>query len=430
MIELNDTFLKVIDLIETSSQNVFITGCAGTGKSTLLSHFRKVTRKSIAVLAPTGVAAVNVKGQTIHAFFRFKVGVTLDAIKEKKREEGRRNIYQKIDTIIIDEISMVRADLLDCVDKFLRLNGPRPHQPFGGVQMIFIGDLMQLPPIVSPLDKHIFESYYESPYFFSAHCMRGFKMERIELQKIYRQQDETYITLLNMIRHNSLTEEGLKTLNQRYDPAFMRSEDFYIYLTPTNAQAKIINETQLALLKGEEITFCGKVSGEFGRESYPTAEHLSLKTGAQIMLLNNDSNKRWINGTVGKVVQIIEGSQGKSVIIVKLENGKEVEVIPYTWEIYRFYLEEEILKSEVVGTFTQYPLALSWAITIHKSQGKTFEKVIIDMGKGAFAHGQTYVALSRCTSLHGMILTKPLSKRDIWVDARIKEFEERNFSST
>lgn len=423
MIDLNDQFQRALDLIETTHKNVFLTGRAGTGKSTLLDHFRKTTHKSIAILAPTGVAAVNVKGQTIHSFFRFKVGVTLDSIKQKRTQENRKNIYQKLDTIIIDEISMVRADLLDCIDKFLRLNGPQAHEPFGGIQMVFIGDLMQLPPIVLPFDKHIFETHYESPYFFSAHCMYDFDIQSIELEKIYRQKDETYITLLNMIRYNSLTEEGLRILNQRVDPDFTVSkDDFYVYLTPTNAQAKTINDMQLETLPGKEHTFCGKISGEFGKESYPTSDLLNLKIGAQIMLLNNDSAKRWINGTIGKVIQIIQNTEDKSVVVAKLDTGKEVEIQPYTWEIYRFYLEGETLKSEVMGTFTQYPIALSWAITIHKSQGKTFEKVVLDMGRGAFAHGQTYVALSRCTSLEGLVLKKPLSKRDIWIDHRIQRF--------
>ena len=426
MIELNDKFLQVIDLIEKTNKNVFITGCAGTGKSTLLDHFRRTTHKSIAILAPTGVAAVNVRGQTIHGFFRFKVGVTLASITQKKTKENHKNIYQKIDTIIIDEISMVRADLLDCIDKFLRLNGPKLHEPFGGVQMIFIGDLMQLPPIVLPFDKHIFESHYESPYFFSAQCMENFDMGVVELEKIYRQKDEAYITLLTMIRYNSLTDEGLKTLNQRYDPDFRLSEDdFYVYLSPTNAQAKLINDTQLEGLKSPMHTFCGKVSGEFGEASYPAAMELSLKIGAQIMLLNNDSAKRWINGTVGKVTQIVQNTDNTMMISAKLDTGREVQIKPYTWEVYRFYLEEDILKSEVMGTFTQYPIALSWAMTIHKSQGKTFEKVVLDMGRGAFTHGQTYVALSRCTSLQGLILKKPLSKRDIWIDPRVKHFKER-----
>jgi len=419
-LDFNDQFLAALNLLENTHQNVFITGRAGTGKSTLLNYFRENTEKNIAVLAPTGVAAVNIKGQTVHSFFKFKPNVTMDAIKKEKKKE---TLYQKLDAIIIDEISMVRADLLDCVDRFLRLNGKDENKPFGGIQMLFIGDLYQLPPVVASQEREIFRSHYATPYFFSAHCFQDFDMELIELEKIYRQKDTVFIDLLNSIRNNSITEEGLAAINQRYNPDFEPpADDFYIYLTPTNALAKIINDKQLEKTKGKAYAFCADVSGTFGQEYFPTSLELILKIDAQIMMLNNDAGNRWINGTIGKVIDVAKDESGDQFITVKLEDGNTVDVYPYQWEIYKFYLEDSLLKSEAVGTFTQYPLMLAWALTIHKSQGKTFDKVVFDIGNGSFAHGQTYVALSRCTSLQGIVLKKPLSKGHIWMDHNVVRF--------
>lgn len=420
-IEFNDQFQKAFYLINETSQNVFITGKAGTGKSTFLNYFRSQTKKKLAVLAPTGVAAVNIKGQTIHSFFKFKPNITPQAIKRLK--EDKKNIYQKLDILIIDEISMVRVDLLDCVDKFLRLNGKDSSQPFGGIQMVFIGDLYQLPPVVTSQEKTIFSYHYENPYFFSAKVFGEFELEFIELEKIYRQKDEGFIQLLNTIRNNTITESELLKINERYDPDFEpREDDFYIYLTPTNAQASMINQKELQKLKKKSSIFEATISGEFSKEYYPTALELQIKVGAQVMMLNNDSHQRWINGTIGKVENIYFNEDGEEAILVKMDQGKLYEVYPYTWEIYKFSIEKGQLHSSVVGSFTQYPLMLAWAVTIHKSQGKTFEKVILDMDKGAFVHGQTYVALSRCTSLEGLVLKKKLFKKHIWMDHNVVKF--------
>lgn len=426
-IDLNEQFLKALHIMEESQQNVFITGRAGTGKSTLLDYFRRQTEKKVAILAPTGVAAVNVKGQTIHSFFKFKPNITPQTVK-RLRESGdkKKNIYQKLEMIIIDEISMVRADLLDCVDKFLRLNGKTGKKPFGGIQMVFIGDLYQLAPVVTSEEKPLFSSHYETPYFFSAHVFKDFEMDLLELEKIYRQKDETHIQLLNAIRNNSITEEGLEKINARYDPDFEpRTNDFFIYLTPTNAQASLINEKELGKVKGKFYEFHARVSGDFSKEYYPTALALQVKVGAQVMMLNNDAGQRWVNGTIGKVVDIYADEEDRHVISIRMEQGKTCEVYPYTWEIYKFSLEENQLKSGIVGTYTQYPLMLAWAVTIHKSQGKTFERVIIDMGKGAFAHGQSYVALSRCISLDGMVLKKRFTKNHIRMDHNVMKFLTR-----
>jgi ATP-dependent DNA helicase PIF1 len=408
--------------MEDSDRSIFITGRAGTGKSTLLNHFRNVTRKKVAVLAPTGVAALNVKGQTIHSFFRFKPGITPDRVK-KLRSDNSESIYRKLDAIVIDEISMVRADLLDCVDRFLRLNGPKSDKPFGGIQMVFIGDLYQLPPVVTSGEKAVFQSLYETPYFYGARVFDSFDMEFVELEKIYRQHDEQFITLLNAIRNNSVTEEGLELLNQRYQPEFEPSmDDFYVYLTTTNRLAEEINDKRLAGLKARLYTFTGNIEGDFGQEYLPTAIELQVKLGAQVMMLNNDTEGRWVNGSIGKITGITQNRKGEDIIIADLADGEEVEITPFTWEIFRFFVEAGGLQSEVIGTFTQYPLMLAWAVTIHKGQGKTFDRVIIDIGKGTFAHGQMYVALSRCTTLAGIVLKRPALKKHIWTNYQVMDF--------
>ena len=422
-IELNKEFKEALELMENSSRSVFITGRAGTGKSTLLTHFFATTRKKVVILAPTGVAALNVKGQTIHSFFKFRPNMTPARVRKLRSSDDGKNIYHKLDTIVIDEISMVRADLLDCVDKFLRLNGPNENKPFGGIQMIFIGDLHQLSPVVTGDDKEIFTTLYKTPYFYGAHLFDTFEMEFVELQKVYRQHDEKFIDLLNSVRNNTITEKGLALLMKRCNPNFEPAPgDFSVYLTTTNAMAETINMAQMEKLETPLNIFTGEIEGNFGKDSLPTAIDLQIKAGAQIMMLNNDVEGRWVNGSIGEVRGLIRNQKGEDVIIADLDDGSTVEIEPYSWEIYRSFVDEGQLGSEVIGTFTQYPLMLAWAVTIHKSQGKTFDNVIIDIGRGAFAHGQTYVALSRCTSLEGIVLVKPLQKKDIWTDYKVVDF--------
>jgi ATP-dependent DNA helicase PIF1 len=420
-IDLNPEFRYALDILENSRKSIFITGRAGTGKSTLLTYFREQTKKKVAVLAPTGVAALNVKGQTIHSFFKFKPGITPNRVK--KSRSGNSNIYRNLDIIVIDEVSMVRSDLLDCVDRFLRLNGPHAKQPFGGIQMAFIGDLYQLPPVVSSGEKEVFQSLYETPYFYGANVFQSFDMEFVELEKIYRQHDEEFIKLLNGIRNNSITEEGLELLNSRYDPDFQPAlDEFYIYLTTTNKLAEEINTNRLTALKGRLYTVTGVIEGDFGREYLPTNVDLNFKVGAQIMMLNNDVEGRWVNGSIGKITGVDDGTGSERIIIAELDSGEEVDIKPYTWEIYRFFVDENGLQSEAIGKFKQYPLMLAWAVTIHKGQGKTFEKVVIDVGGGIFAHGQMYVALSRCTTLEGIVLKKPALKKHIWKNFQVMDF--------
>jgi len=436
-LDFNTAFKRAIDLLEHTEKNLFIMGKAGTGKSTLLNYFKETTSKRIAVLAPTGVAAVNIKGQTIHSFFKFKPHVTLESVKRlRKVGNEKQNIYQKLDALIIDEVSMVRADLMDCVDRFLRLNGKNPTRPFGGIQMIFIGDLYQLPPVVSSKEKDIFKTYYQTPYFFSAQFFDSFDMELVELDHVYRQKDQDFIQILNAIRNNSVTDQELKVLNQRVDETFSPPvDDFYIYLVPTNTHAEDINSERLNRLSEKNHHFSGYTTGEFEHSHLPTLMDLNFKAGSQVMMVNNDTKGRWINGTIGKILDFKTGKNRS--IVVELETGEDVIVEPHTWELYRFSLENSTpigstedgfkegtgaIKSEIVGTFTQYPMKLAWAITIHKSQGKTFNKAIVDLGRSVFTSGQTYVALSRCTSLEGMVLKKPIEKKHIWTDYAIVKF--------
>jgi ATP-dependent exoDNAse (exonuclease V) alpha subunit len=423
-IDLNESFEKALDVMEHGTKSVFVTGRAGTGKSTLLEYFREHTKKKIVVLAPTGVAALNVRGQTIHSFFKFKPGVTPATVKRRTDKE-QKNIYEELHAIVIDEISMVRADLLDCVDRALRLNRNRKAEPFGGVQMIFIGDLYQLPPVVGREEEEMINEYYGSPYFFSAAALSDVEFETVELQKIYRQKDLSFIKILNAVRDNSIGIKELNELNARHIPAYKHkagSEDFSIYLAPTNRKVAEINDAELKRLIGTEFTYKAKTDGDFQENQFPTEGKLRLKIGAQVMMLNNDIRGRWVNGSIGKVVSRTKDFNG-DILGVQLNDGELVVVEPFTWEIYQFYVNDAgQIAPEAVGSFRQYPLKLAWAVTIHKSQGKTFQKVVLDIDTGTFAHGQTYVALSRCTSLEGLTLAKKIEKHHIITDQRIVEF--------
>jgi len=424
-IEFNTEFKKALELLENTNKDVFITGKAGTGKSTFLNYFRKTTQKKVVVLAPTGVAAINITGETIHSFFRFKPDITFSKIR-KFKEEGK-NIYKVIDTIIIDEISMVRADLLDCVDRFLRLNGKNYYLPFGSIQMAFIGDLYQLPPVVTRREKLMFQKHYQSPYFFDAKAFHNFPMEFIEFEKVYRQKDRRFIDLLNKIRTNTITDIELNLINKNIGEKFKNdgNSQYSVYLTTTNKMATRVNEQYLNKLKTKLYSYEAEIRGEFNYKYFPTNYELKLKKKAQIMLLNNDTYGRWVNGTLAKIIDIKnEAKKNYNAIVVKLDDGRTEEILPYKWEIFHFSLNEktEQIETKVVGHFVQYPLKLAWAVTIHKSQGKTFDRVIIDIGRGTFAHGQMYVALSRCKSLEGISLKKPITKKNIFMDWKIVKF--------
>jgi ATP-dependent exoDNAse (exonuclease V) alpha subunit len=423
--EINPHFGEALRLME-NGENIFITGKAGTGKSTLLRHFCRHTRKNLVVLAPTGIAALNVGGQTIHHFFHFSIDVTPQKIAAKRKIRNPK-IYKKLDIIVIDEISMVRADILDCVEAFLRLHGPQPGQKFGGVQMVFIGDLYQLPPVVGAQDRAIFGEHYATPYFFSAQAMRDFPMPVIELEKVYRQKDRDFVALLNRVRNDSVNAADIAHLNSRVDSSAAPDKaKFSISLTATNQRADDINAEHLRGLGGKVWHAAADVQGDFGREYFPAAPELSFKVGAQIMLLNNDREGRWVNGSIGMIRGVQEDGSGHEFVIAQLQDGEEVEVYPHKWEVYRFALEGSHIQSEPVGTFEQYPFRLAWAVTIHKSQGKTFERVTIDIGRGAFAGGQVYVALSRCTTFEGITLKTPIRREHIHTDPRVRAFMERH----
>ena len=433
-LELNDDFIYALDLLEKTAKNMFITGRAGTGKSTLLHLFRNTTRKNCVVLAPTGVAALNVAGQTIHSFFGFPAKF-FGPEDIKKRKDAR--IYKKMEILIIDEISMVRAEMIDHIDRFLRINRDN-YAPFGGVQVIFFGDLFQLPPVVStPEEQHFFTTYYSSPYFFSAKVFtesppsggwgETFQLEMMELRKVYRQEARHFIRLLDAVRLGSVDFDDLEDLNQRHLPNF-NERDYFITLSPRNAVVDDINSRELRNLAIQEFTFHGDITGNFDPRQFPAEPTLRLKLGAQVMFVKNDPKRDFVNGTIGKIVKL---SAEQIVVQTEERDGtlKNIEVERQTWEILKYTLGEggSSLSTETIGSFKQYPLRLAWAMTIHKSQGKTFDRVIIDLAGGAFESGQTYVALSRCRTLDGIVLKQKISPRDIRTDERIVEFYERHF---
>lgn len=419
-LELSPAFSRTLDLLEKTHTSAFITGKAGTGKSTLLQLFRNTTKKRTVVVAPTGIAALNVRGQTIHSFFGFP-----PAIIQRKDIERRRNrkVFEQLEVLIIDEISMVRADLLDAIDQSLRLNRGR-DVPFGGVQVLMFGDLFQLPPVVAgEAEKHYFSTVYKSPYFFDAQIIQeGYPLELVELTKVYRQDEQRFIRLLDAIRTHAYDEDDLEDLNTRYDPTFDR-RDGYVTLCSVNALANSINQSQLQALPTPAVTYTANTTGDFSMKLFPTDQHLILKEGAQVVLLRNDPERRFVNGTIGKVLRLTD-----EMILLRVFNKdgdeEDIELFRFEWELIRYDYDrqERSLSSKVIGTFRQFPIKLAWAITIHKSQGKTFDRAIIDLGRGAFEFGQTYVALSRCRTLNGIVLKRKLKPSDILVDPRIMEF--------
>jgi len=431
-IELNEQFEQALQHLNKTNRSLFITGNAGTGKSTLLTHFKKNTKKKVVVLAPTGVSALNVKGQTIHSFFGFPPNITPEKVRREKASQTLLAILKNLDVMVIDEVSMVRADLMDCIDEALR-RFLDTSEPFGGVQMVFIGDLHQLPPVVAgDEERERFRTEYASPYFFDAKVFENSDFDFLELKKIYRQKDGEFLNILNKIRINKVTAWDLDTLNARVlaDPKeFHNTDHSYITLTTTNKAANEINQLRLERLKSWPEVYKAEYSGEFEARNHPTLANLELKKGAQIMMLNNDMEGRWVNGSIGKITKIEYDTGGAGdALHVQLEGKKGIVVVErYTWELHKYYwdAEKNEMEMDTIGKFKQYPIRLAWAVTIHKSQGKTFDKVVVDIGKGAFAHGQVYVALSRCRSMEGLLLQKPIQSRHIWSNQRIDMFHSR-----
>ena len=423
-IEINPEFARALERMHSGKGNLFITGKAGTGKSTLLEHFRAHAEQEPVVLAPTGVAALNVQGQTIHRFFRFGIDVTPLKVRKSRRRPRNASLYRNLRTIIIDEVSMVRADLLDCVDVFLRKHGPKRRKPFGGVQMIFVGDLYQLPPVVSGEEHEIFRTVYETPYFFSAKALDDAELDIIELEKVYRQKDARFVEILNHVRNDTVDETDIAALNARLDASFTPAPgEFCITLTMTNRNADAINDRRLESLPGEALVSVAEIEGDFGREYHPTSIELAIKPGAQIMLLNNDTQLRWVNGSIGTIETIQRSDSGDPTVMARLNDGDSlVKVEPHVWELIRFAVENGQIVTERIGRFRQLPFRLAWAVTVHKSQGKTFDNIVIDLERGAFAAGQTYVALSRCTSLEGIVLKRPIDGKSIRADWRVCKF--------
>lgn len=430
----NKEFQDALQLITHTRQSVFLTGKAGTGKSTFLKYICNHTKKKYVVLAPTGIAAINAGGVTLHSFFKLPFRPMLPDDPDLSLSHGRifeffkypkekRKIIAEVDLIIIDEISMVRADIIDCVDRILRVYSGNMRLPFGGKQLLFVGDVFQLEPVVPSEQKEILSLFYASPFFFSARVFKDINLVPIELQKVYRQTDSVFINILDRIRNNAARKQELDTLNGRYFPSFEpQNEDMYITLATRRDQVDFINEKKLAELPGEEYVSVGKIEGDFPESSLPTQLNLSIKEQAQVIFIDNDYERRWVNGMIGMVSGIDENGN----VYVLMESGVEHLVEPTSWRNYKYkYNEKEKrIEEEIVGTFEQLPIRLAWAITVHKSQGLTFSRVVVDLTGGVFAGGQTYVALSRCTSLEGLVLKSKISSRDIFIRKEIVEFSQ------
>ena len=432
----NKEFQDALSLIQYTRQSVFLTGKAGTGKSTFLRYICENIKKKHVVLAPTGIAAINAGGSTLHSFFKLPFHPLLPDDPNLSLQRGRiheffrytkpqRKLLEELELIIIDEISMVRADIIDAVDRILRVYSRNLREPFGGKQLLLVGDVFQLEPVVKGDEREILNRFYPTPYFFSARVFNQIDLVSIELEKVYRQTDKVFVSVLDHIRSNTAGAADLQLLNTRYGTDIEENEeDMYITLATRRDNVDYINDRKLAELPGDAVTFRGEVTGDFPESSLPTSRELVLKPGAQVIFIKNDFDRRWVNGTTGVVSGFDEIEETLYVIT---DDGKECDVKPEHWKNIRYKYNEKKkeIEEEVLGTFSQFPVRLAWAITVHKSQGLTFSRVVIDFTGGVFAGGQAYVALSRCTSLEGIQLKKPVNRADIFVRPEIVNFAER-----
>ena len=422
---------------EKTSRAVFLTGKAGTGKTTFLKNLREHTHKQMAVVAPTGVAAINAGGVTLHSFFQLPLSPFAptemgkrELIRKMKITKIRRKVLQQLELLIIDEISMVRADVLDAVDTILRHYRFRRDEPYGGVQVIYIGDLYQLPPVVVPEEWALIAPYYRSPFFFDSHVVQEQPPVYIELDKIFRQKNADFIQLLNEVRNDRLTPSGLRMLQDRYDPDFKLTEHpEYIFLTTHNANANRINNEELKKLRGKSKKYEAVVQGDFPEKNFPNDPTLELKVGAKVMFITNDKNypKRYFNGKIGTVTALDE----KEIIVYCIGDEENIKVTRETWENVKYNVNKQngVIEENTIGTYVHFPLRLAWAITIHKSQGLTFEKAIIDAAY-SFSAGQVYVALSRCRSLEGIVLNSPIRMESLAVERAVVDYSQQKLPTS
>jgi hypothetical protein len=440
MSELNEIAELAAKYVNTTNRHIFLTGKAGTGKTTFLKYIIDHTYKNAVVAAPTGIAAINAGGVTLHSLLQLpfgtfvpeniqlgasstKVNTPRTLFQDAKFNASKRKLIQELELLIIDEVSMLRADLLDCIDHTLRYLRKRRHEPFGGLQLLFIGDLMQLPPVVREDELPLLRPYYNSPYFFEARALADNPPILVELQKIFRQSDQKFIDLLNRLRNNEQNEDDYEVLSEHYQPDLNEIEtEGYIHLTTHNRKADAINETRLAQLDGETFSYFAEIKGDFPENLFPIPGNLELKEGAQVMFIKNDPSGegKFYNGKIGHISRLEEGK-----IWVKFEDDHEISVQSYLWENKRYVLNKTTaeIEEKFLGSFEQFPLKLAWAVTVHKSQGLTFEKAILDLS-GTFAPGQLYVALSRLTSLNGLILSSLLPGRPPMIDPSLISFSE------
>ena len=434
-IDLNNQELQnALQLVQFTHRSLFLTGKAGTGKSTFLHYIAQTTKKKYVILAPTGIAAINVGGVTLHSFFKLPFHPRLPNDRRYSTQQLRNTLkynsekiklIRELELIIIDEISMVRADIIDFIDKILRVYSHNMRIPFGGKQLLLVGDVYQLEPILKEEDWQLLQPYYPSKFFFDAHVFRTFQLVCIELQKVYRQRDDKFISILDHIRTSTVTNTDLSLLNQQvgqHQP--MDAHQLSITLSTRRDTVDYINSLHLSKLPGDATILHGSIDGEYPENNLPTPIELEIKTGAQILFIKNDREKRWVNGTLGTIIGIGDEEDGK--IYVRTEQGEDVDVEQEVWNNvrYTYNQKEQKVEEDILGSFQQFPLRLAWAITIHKSQGLTFNQVKIDLSGGVFAGGQTYVALSRCRSLKGIALQEPVKKEDIYVNKEVVRFSK------